>query len=82
MQRDLRKSAVKKIADQLEQYGKHDLARLNLRLSAVEKTLSAVSADAAHVRERSNVWDSFQHHVGAWADLMTSVDGKIDHLAR
>ncbi len=51
-------------------------------MTSVEKRLSSVSADVAHVRERSNVWDSFQHHVGAWADLMTSVDGKIDHLAR
>ncbi len=69
-------------ADQLEQYGKIELSRVDSRLTIMEQKLATLSEDATHIREKSRVWDNFQHHMKAWADLMTSIDSKIDHLAR
>ena len=75
-------ASVRLLQDQLEQHARHDVVGMEERIGRLEKGMAAVAEDAAHVRERSAVWDTFQHHVVAWADLMNSVDGKIDHVAR
>jgi len=66
----------------MDQLSKTDLVRIESRLTNLDAKVDQMKEDVGHVRERSNVWDSFQHHVSAWADLMTSIDGKVDHMAR
>jgi hypothetical protein len=61
---------------------KEQFSKLDSRLSALETSMSVLGASVKHVQERSHVWDTFQHHVTAWSDLMTSTDSKIDHLSR
>ena len=68
--------------DQLDQFGKQHLTRIEGRLSAVDTSLATITANVNNIQERAHVWDTFQHHVTAWSDLMTSVDSKVDHMGR
>ena len=44
--------------------------------------MASLDANVKNIQERAHVWDTFQHHVTAWGDLMTSMDSKVDHLGR
>lgn len=68
--------------DQLDQLGKQHLTQIDSRLGQMESRLATVEAEVLKVGERAHVWDTFQHHLTAWSDLMTSIDSKVDYLGR
>eukprot|EP00094_Tigriopus_californicus_P003137 TCALIF_03019-PA protein Name:"Similar to Stt3b Dolichyl-diphosphooligosaccharide--protein glycosyltransferase subunit STT3B (Mus musculus)" AED:0.93 eAED:0.93 QI:0/0/0/0.33/1/1/3/0/480 len=70
------------LKDQLDQFGKNHLNKIESRLAALETSVTSVDANVKHIQERAHVWDTFQHHVTAWADLMRTLDSKVDHLGR
>ena len=51
-------------------------------MAALEKSVAGVAAETKRIGERAHVWDTFQHHVTAWSELMTSMDSKIDHISQ
>ena len=69
-------------ADQVEQNSKEQFSKLDSRISALEKSVAGGGAEARRIGERAHVWDTFQHHVTAWSELMTSMDSKIDHISQ
>ncbi|XP_059094034.1 angiopoietin-related protein 3-like [Tigriopus californicus] len=75
-------TSVRLIQDQLDQFGKNHLNKIESRLAALETSVTSVDANVKHIQERAHVWDTFQHHVTAWADLMRTLDSKVDHLGR
>lgn len=75
-------TSVRLIQDQLDQFGKNQLNKIETRLASLETSVTSVDANVKHIQERAHVWDTFQHHVTAWADLMRTLDSKVDHLGR
>ena len=56
--------------------------KLDSRLASHDSQLAIIDENVKNIQERAHVWDTFQHHAKSWADLMTSVDSKIDHISR
>lgn len=69
-------------ADQVEQHDQDQFSKLDSRMAALEKSVAGVGAETKRIGERAHVWDTFQHHVTAWSELMTSMDSKIDHISQ
>ena len=40
-----------------------------------------MDVDIKDVREKGRAWDTFRDHASSWAELMMSVDTKVDHLS-
>ena len=40
-----------------------------------------MEVDIKDVREKGRAWDTFRDHASSWAELMMSVDSKVDHLS-
>ena len=70
------------VTDQIDQFGKSYLEKVDARLAAHDERLSSIDENVKNVQERAHVWDTFQHHATSWADLMTTVESKIDHISR
>ena len=68
--------------DQIDQFGKSYLEKVDSRLAAQDVRLTSIDENVKNIQERAHVWDSFQHHATSWADLMTTVESKIDHISR
>ena len=43
--------------------------------------LISMDVDIKDVREKGRAWDTFRDHASSWAELMMSVDTKVDHLS-
>ena len=69
-------------ADQVEQHNQDQFSKLDSRISELEKSVESVAEETKRIGERAHVWDTFQHHVTAWSELMTSMDSKIDHISQ
>ena len=70
------------ILDQIDTFGKTYLDKLDSRLALHDSRLASIEENVKNIQERAHVWDTFQHHATSWADLMTSVDSKVDHISR
>ena len=70
------------LSDQVEQHDQDQFSKLDSRIAALEKSVAGVGAETKRIGERAHVWDTFQHHVTAWSELMTSMDSKIDHISQ
>ena len=70
------------LIDQIDQFGKTYLDKVDTRLASHDITLASIDDNVKNIQERAHVWDTFQHHATSWADLMTTVESKIDHISR
>ena len=70
------------VTDQIDQFGNSYLEKVDSRLASHDTRLASIDENVKNVQERAHVWDSFQHHATSWADLMTTVESKIDHISR
>jgi hypothetical protein len=75
-------TSVSLIQDQIDQFGNSYLEKVDSRLASHDTRLASIDENVKNVQERAHVWDSFQHHATSWADLMTTVESKIDHISR
>ena len=55
---------------------------MDSRLASHDTRLVSIDENVKNIQERAHVWDTFQHHAISWADLMTTVESKIDHISR
>ena len=70
------------ILDQIDTFGKTYMDKLDSRLALHDSRLASIEENVKNIQERAHVWDTFQHHATSWADLMTTVESKIDHISR
>jgi hypothetical protein len=49
---------------------------------SMASTLSSLDSNVKNLQERAHVWDTFQLHVAAWNDQMSTLDKKVDILSR
>ena len=68
--------------DQIDQLGQTYLDKVDTRLASHDIRLTSIDENVKNIQERAHVWDTFQHHATSWADLMTTVESKVDHISR
>ncbi|XP_058455688.1 angiopoietin-2-like [Malaya genurostris] len=83
---NLSKEDVKKqlldVKTHLEKFNSHYLLQLEQRMLNILTTMTSVDSNVKTLQEKSQVWDVFQHHIGAWSDHIKSVDEKIELLKK
>lgn len=45
-------------------------------------TMTSLDSNIKSLQEKAQVWDVFQHHIGAWNDHIKSVDQKMELLKK
>ncbi|XP_050082492.1 angiopoietin-2-like [Anopheles aquasalis] len=66
----------------LNRFNTHYLINLEQRIVTVLTTMTSLDANVKSLQEKSQVWDVFQHHIGAWSEHIKSVDSKLDILKK
>ncbi|XP_055543901.1 angiopoietin-2-like [Wyeomyia smithii] len=64
----------------LEKFNSHYLINLEQRMLHILTTMTSMDSNVKTLQEKSQIWDVFQHHIGAWSDHIKSVDHKLDLL--
>lgn len=70
------------VADELQKFNTLYLGKLEYRMLSMASTLSSLDSNVKNLQERAHVWDTFQLHVAAWNDQMSTLDKKVDILSR
>ncbi|PSN34853.1 hypothetical protein C0J52_24702 [Blattella germanica] len=70
------------VSDELEKFNTLYLGKLEYRMLSMASTLSSLDSNVKNLQERAHVWDTFQLHVAAWNDQMSTLDKKVDILSR
>ncbi|XP_021712214.1 angiopoietin-2-like [Aedes aegypti] len=78
---DLRKQ-LQDVRAHLEKFNTHYLINLEQRMLNVLTTMTSLDSNVKTLQEKSQVWDVFQHHIGAWTEHMKSVDHKLDLIKK
>ncbi|XP_053691325.1 angiopoietin-2-like [Sabethes cyaneus] len=68
------------VRTQLEKFNSHYLINLEQRMLNILTTMTSIDSNVKTLQEKSQIWDVFQHHIGAWSDHIKSVDHKLDLL--
>jgi len=75
-------SVARTVADELQKFNTLYLGKLEYRMLSMASTLSSLDSNVKNLQERAHVWDTFQLHVAAWNDQMSTLDKKVDILSR
>nr|XP_029718455.1 angiopoietin-2-like [Aedes albopictus] len=78
---DLRKQ-LQDVKAHLEKFNTHYLMNLEQRMLNVLTTMTSLDSNVKMLQEKSQIWDVFQHHIGAWTEHMKSVDHKLDLIRK
>ncbi|XP_055607657.1 angiopoietin-2-like isoform X2 [Uranotaenia lowii] len=78
---DVRKQ-LQIVKDQLEQFNTQYFINLEQRMLTIMTTMTSLDSNVKTLQEKSQVWDVFHHHIGAWSDHIKSVDSKLDLLKK
>ena len=70
------------VTDELQKFNTLYLGKLEYRMLSMASTLSSLDSNVKNLQERAHVWDTFQLHVAAWNDQMSTLDKKVDILSR
>ncbi|XP_055639645.1 angiopoietin-2-like [Toxorhynchites rutilus septentrionalis] len=73
---------LKDVKSNLEKFNAHYLTNLEQRMLNIMTTMASLDSNVKALQEKSQVWDIFQHHIGAWSDHIKSVDHKMDLLKK
>lgn len=76
------KAMMAAVSDELEKFNTLYLGKLEYRMLSMASTLSSLDSNVKNLQERAHVWDTFQLHVAAWNDQMSTLDKKVDILSR
>ncbi|XP_065092001.1 angiopoietin-2-like [Ochlerotatus camptorhynchus] len=82
LSRDDLKKQLQDVKAQLEKFNTHYLINLEQRMLNVLTTMTSIDSNVKTLQEKSQIWDVFQHHIGAWTDHMKSVDHKLDLIRK
>uniref|UniRef100_A0A182MHA9 Fibrinogen C-terminal domain-containing protein n=1 Tax=Anopheles culicifacies TaxID=139723 RepID=A0A182MHA9_9DIPT len=66
----------------LNRFNSHYLINLEQRIVSLLTTMTSLDVNVKTLQEKSQVWDVFQHHIGAWSEHIKSVDNKLDILRK
>ncbi|KAJ4451491.1 hypothetical protein ANN_02954 [Periplaneta americana] len=75
------KTMMAAVSDELEKFNTLYLGKLEYRMLSMASTLSSLDSNVKNLQERAHVWDTFQLHVAAWNDQMSTLDKKVDILS-
>uniref|UniRef100_A0A182JMY0 Fibrinogen C-terminal domain-containing protein n=1 Tax=Anopheles atroparvus TaxID=41427 RepID=A0A182JMY0_ANOAO len=70
------------VKSHLNRFNTHYLISLEQRIVSVLTTMTSLDANVKTLQEKSQIWDVFQHHIGAWSEHIKSVDNKLDILKK
>ncbi|XP_063221820.1 angiopoietin-4-like [Bacillus rossius redtenbacheri] len=70
------------ISEELQKFNTLYLNKLEYRMVSTATVLASLDSNVRNLQERAHVWDTFQLHVAAWNDQISSLDSKIDILSR
>ncbi|XP_058056113.1 angiopoietin-2 [Anopheles bellator] len=73
---------LENINSHLNRFNTHYLINLEQRIVTVLTTMTSLDANVKSLQEKSQIWDVFQHHIGAWSEHIKSVDSKLDILKK
>lgn len=82
LSRDDLKKQLQDVKAQLEKFNTHYLINLEQRMLNVLTTMTSIDSNVKTLQEKSQIWDVFQHHIGAWTEHMKSVDHKLDLIRK
>ncbi|KFB42366.1 AGAP002762-PA-like protein [Anopheles sinensis] len=68
------------VKSHLNRFNSHYLINLEQRIVSVLTTMTSLDSNVKTLQEKSQIWDVFQHHIGAWSEHIKSVDSKLDIL--
>lgn len=78
---DIRKQ-LQDVRYTLEKFNTHYLINLEQRMMSILTTMTSLDSNVKSLQEKAQVWDVFQHHIGAWNDHIKSVDQKMELLKK
>ncbi|XP_052890245.1 angiopoietin-2-like [Anopheles moucheti] len=70
------------VKSHLNRFNAHYLINLEQRIVSLLTTMTSLDANVKTLQEKSQIWDVFQHHIGAWSEHIKSVDSKLDILRK
>ncbi|XP_035897719.1 angiopoietin-2-like isoform X1 [Anopheles stephensi] len=70
------------VKSHLNRFNSHYLINLEQRIVSLLTTMTSLDANVKTLQEKSQIWDVFQHHIGAWSEHIKSVDSKLDILRK
>ncbi|XP_049285769.1 angiopoietin-2-like [Anopheles funestus] len=70
------------VKSHLNRFNSHYLINLEQRIVSLLTTMTSLDANVKTLQEKSQIWDVFQHHIGAWSEHIKSVDNKLDILRK
>uniref|UniRef100_A0A182K673 Fibrinogen C-terminal domain-containing protein n=1 Tax=Anopheles christyi TaxID=43041 RepID=A0A182K673_9DIPT len=70
------------VKSHLNRFNSHYLINLEQRIVLLLTTMTSLDANVKTLQEKSQIWDVFQHHIGAWSEHIKSVDNKLDILRK
>uniref|UniRef100_A0A1S4GCF9 Fibrinogen C-terminal domain-containing protein n=2 Tax=Anopheles gambiae TaxID=7165 RepID=A0A1S4GCF9_ANOGA len=70
------------VKSHLNRFNSHYLINLEQRIVSLLTTMTSLDANVKTLQEKSQVWDVFQHHIGAWSEHIKSVDNKLEILRK
>ncbi|XP_062565293.1 angiopoietin-2-like isoform X2 [Armigeres subalbatus] len=82
LSRDGLRKQLQEVKAQLEKFNTHYLINLEQRMLNVLTTMTSIDSNVKTLQEKSQIWDVFQHHIGAWTEHMKSVDHKLDLIKK
>ncbi|XP_058117507.1 angiopoietin-2-like [Anopheles ziemanni] len=73
---------LEEVKSHLNRFNSHYLINLEQRIVSVLTTMTSLDSNVKTLQEKSQIWDVFQHHIGAWSEHIKSVDNKLDILKK
>ncbi|XP_053677319.1 angiopoietin-2-like [Anopheles nili] len=70
------------VKSHLGRFNTHYLVNLEQRIVSLLTTMTSIDVNVKTLQEKSQIWDVFQHHIGAWSEHIKSVDNKLDILKK
>uniref|UniRef100_A0A1Y9H2C0 Fibrinogen C-terminal domain-containing protein n=1 Tax=Anopheles dirus TaxID=7168 RepID=A0A1Y9H2C0_9DIPT len=70
------------VKSHLNRFNSHYLINLEQRIVSLLTTMTSLDVNVKTLQEKSQIWDVFQHHIGAWSEHIKSVDSKLDILKK
>ncbi|KAF2897280.1 hypothetical protein ILUMI_08896 [Ignelater luminosus] len=76
------KFAVKTLAEHFGKWSYVYLSQTEPKLTSSLTTLANIDSNIKNLQERAHVWDTFQLHVAAWNDQLSTSDRKLDIISK
>uniref|UniRef100_A0A182PGU2 Fibrinogen C-terminal domain-containing protein n=1 Tax=Anopheles epiroticus TaxID=199890 RepID=A0A182PGU2_9DIPT len=76
------RTMLEDVKSHLNRFNSHYLINLEQRIVLLLTTMTSLDANVKTLQEKSQIWDVFQHHIGAWSEHIKSVDNKLDILRK